>query len=180
MQNICVFLSSNTPEDKYRLPAIRFAEILGKKGHRLVWGGANMGLMGDVAHVARKHGAYLSGVIIERLKDYAFVEIDVLFITPDISKRKEVMLDMSGAFVVLPGGIGTLDEFIHVVEMKKGGSHNKPIVVLNTEGFFDPILRMFENISREGFYKRDMDDLVKFVSEPEEIFEYLESYKVLQ
>ncbi len=172
---ICVFLSSKDLPEPITKECLKFAELLGKKGYTLVWGGVDMGLMGDVARTAQKNGAVLMGLVPERLSDYTYQTAHFSIPVKDVAERKTLMITSGAAFVVLPGGIGTLDEFIYTLEMKKPGSHDKPIVVLNIQGFFDSFYEQLARINEAGAYNGEPRSLFVSVNTAEEVFEYLEA-----
>ena len=168
---ICVFCgSSNGSRPQYALAARTLGRLIAERGFSLVFGGGGPGLMGETARAVRAGGADVAGVLPEFLR---WVEVppewekDVA-ITADLQERKTRMLAMADAFVVLPGGAGTMDEFFEVVTSTSLGVLAKPILVVNTEGYFDPLERLMSHIVREGFAQPKILDLYRFVATPEE------------
>jgi uncharacterized protein (TIGR00730 family) len=149
--NICVFCSANDVAEKYTTPAIQLATQIGKAGHTLVWGGSNRGLMKVMADRVQANGGNLVGVSAERFKHVARPDADELIIAKDLAERKALLLERADVIVVLAGGLGTLDEVTHVIELKREGVHQKPILFLNTDGFYDGLRLQLKRIAGEGF-----------------------------
>ncbi|MEW2505393.1 TIGR00730 family Rossman fold protein [Amycolatopsis sp. NPDC047767] len=173
--NICVFLSAADLDERYTEPAREFAGLVGKSGHTLVWGGSDSGLMKVVADGVRASGGRLVGISVELLRGAARKDADEMVITADLAERKALLLSRSEAVVVLAGGLGTLDEVTEVLELKKHGLHHKPIVLLNTDGFYDGLIRQLRRMEDDGFLPLPLDDLVHFAAEPADGLAYLES-----
>lgn len=173
--NICVFLSAADLDERYTEPAREFAGLVGKSGHTLVWGGSDSGLMKVVADGVRASGGRLVGISVELLRGAARKDADEMVITADLAERKALLLSRSEAVVVLAGGLGTLDEVTEVLELKKHGLHHKPIVLLNTDGFYDGLIRQLRRMEDDGFLPLPLDDLVHFAAEPADVLAYLES-----
>lgn len=173
---ICVFCSAARIDEKYEIPAIEFARHIGRDGHTLVWGGSNIGLMGKIADAAENTGAKLIGVSVELLKHNARPGVEHMLIAKDLGERKALMLMHADVLVVLPGGIGTLDEVTDVLEQKKHHLHDKPIVVLNAEGFYNGLKAQLERMDAEGFLKAPLDSYVHFADTPEDAIRYIEAH----
>lgn len=151
--NICVFLSAADLDERYTRPAREFAELLGKGGHTLVWGGSESGLMKVVADGVAESGGRLTGVSVDFLAAKARVvaEPDQMVIAKDLAERKALLLEKSDAVVIMVGGTGTLDEATEILELKKHGKTDKPIVLLNSAGFYDGLKEQFRRMEDEGF-----------------------------
>ncbi|MGW4243454.1 LOG family protein [Nocardia sp. NPDC004722] len=173
--DICVFLSAADLDERYTGPAREFAELIGKGGHTLVWGGSDVGLMKVVADGVQDSGGRLVGVSVEFLRAKARVDADEMIITPDLAARKATLLARADAVVIMVGGTGTLDEATEILEMKKHGLHRKPVVLLNTAGFYDGLLTQFERMEAEGFLPLPLADLVHFADSPAAVLAYLEA-----
>ncbi len=173
--NITVFCSANSLAAGYTDPAREFARLLGEHGHTLVWGGSNAGLMGVIADEAKAAGGKLVGVSVELLAHKTYQGADELVMTRDLAERKAVLLARADAIVVLVGGLGTLDEVTEVVELKKHGLHIKPVVLLDTDGFYDGLRTQLKRMEADGFLPRPLDELVRFAAEPEEALALLEN-----
>ncbi|MCP3767170.1 MULTISPECIES: TIGR00730 family Rossman fold protein [Streptomyces] len=172
--NICVFLSAADLDERYTRPAREFAELLGKGGHTLVWGGSDVGLMKVVADGVREAGGRLLGVSVEFLAAKARRDADEMVIAPDLAERKRLLLEKADAVVIMVGGTGTLDEATEILELKKHGHTDKPVVLLNSAGFYDGLKTQFRRMEDEGFLPRALTDLVFFAEEPVGALAYLE------
>ncbi|MGV0678005.1 TIGR00730 family Rossman fold protein [Mycolicibacterium sp.] len=172
--NICVFLSAADLDERYTEPARAFAELLGKGGHTLVWGGSDKGLMKVVAEEVQASGGRLVGISVEFLRQQARVGADEMVITADLSERKAVLLERSDALMVMPGGLGTLDEATEILELRKHRRHDKPVVLLNTAGFYDGLVIQLRRMEQDGFLPVPLDELVFVAEEPDTAMEYLE------
>ena len=158
--NICVFLSAADLDARYTRPAREFAELIGKGGHTLVWGGSNTGLMKVVADGVREAGGSLVGISVVFLRDWARTDADEMLIAKDLAERKALMLTRSDAVIVMAGGLGTLDEATEILEQKKHGLHDKPVVLLNTAGFYDGLTLQLRRMEEEGFLPVPLAELV--------------------
>ena len=158
--NICVFLSAADLDERYTGPAREFAELMGKGGHSLVWGGSDTGLMKVVADGVRYSGGRLVGISVEFLRDWARNDADEMVIAEDLAERKALLLARSDAIVVMAGGLGTLDEATDILEQRKHGLHDKPVVLLNTAGFYDGLTLQLQRMEDEGFLPVPLADLV--------------------
>ncbi|MBC7269884.1 MAG: TIGR00730 family Rossman fold protein [Streptomyces sp.] len=172
--NICVFLSAADLDERYTRPAREFAKLLGKGGHALVWGGSDVGLMKVVADGVQEAGGRLIGVSVDFLSAKARPGADEMVIARDLAERKKLLLDKADAVVIMVGGTGTLDEATEILELKKHGRTGKPVVLLNTAGFYDGLKEQFRRMEDEGFLPRPLADLVFFADEPVGALAYLE------
>ena len=172
--NITVFCSANDLDERYTGPAREFARLLGAHGHTLVWGGSYAGLMGVIADEAKAAGGKLVGVSVELLAHRTYQGADEMVMTADLAERKAVLLARADAIVVLVGGLGTLDEVTEVVELKKHGLHIKPVLLLDTDGFYDGLRTQLERMSADGFLPRPLHELVRFAADPAEALALLE------
>jgi uncharacterized protein (TIGR00730 family) len=174
--NICVFLSAADLDERYTRPAREFAELVGKAGHTLVWGGSDTGLMKVVADGVRQTGGRLVGVSVGFLRDWARKDADEMVIAEDLAERKALLLARSDAVVVMAGGLGTLDEATEILELRKHGLHDKPVVLLNTAGFYDGLTAQLRRMEAEGFLPVPLDDLVFVTDDNARALAYLEEY----
>ncbi|MEU9604621.1 TIGR00730 family Rossman fold protein [Streptomyces sp. NPDC048057] len=172
--NICVFLSAADLDDRYTRPAREFAELLGKGGHALVWGGSESGLMKVVADGVRQTGGRLVGVSVDFLSHVAREDADEMVVAKDLAERKALLLAKSDAVVIMVGGTGTLDEATEILELKKHGKHDKPVVLLNTAGFYDGLKAQFRRMEEEGFLPLPLTELVFFAEDGVSALAYLE------
>src|SRR6476659_8571041 len=158
--NICVFLSSAHLDERYTRPAREFAELIGKAGHTLVWGGSDTGLMKVVADAVRENGGRLVGISVGFLRAWARTDADEMVIAEDLAERKALLLAKSDAVVVMAGGLGTLDEATEILEQRKHGLHNKPVVLLNTAGFYEGLTLQLRRMEEQGFLPVPLAELV--------------------
>jgi len=146
---VCVFCSASERVDpRYRRVAAQLGAALAEAGWELVYGGGNLGLMGEVARAALAGGARVTGVIPESLaiREIALDEVTELIRTDTMRERKALMDERSDAFVVLPGGIGTLEELVEILTLKQLGFHGRAIVVLDADGYWDPLLEQVDRM----------------------------------
>ncbi|WP_330299140.1 TIGR00730 family Rossman fold protein [Streptomyces sp. NBC_00503] len=171
--NICVFLSAADLDERYTGPAREFAELLGKGGHTLVWGGSESGLMKVVADGVQAAGGRLVGVSVDFLAASARKDADEMVIARDLAERKALLLAKADAVAILVGGTGTLDEATEILELKKHGKTTKPVVLLNTAGFYDGLKTQFRRMEEEGFLPVPLADLVFFAEDAETALAHL-------
>ena len=154
MKRICVFCGSHVGNDaSYGLMARTAAEAIVAAGYGIVYGGGGVGLMKIVADAALASGGEVIGVIPHALArtEMAHQGLTELHVVSTMHERKALMEDLSDAFVALPGGFGTMDEFCEVLSWRQLRIHDKPIGLLNYRGYYDPLLVLFDSMVREGF-----------------------------
>lgn len=173
MKNIGVFLSASQVSDKYICPAKEFARLLAKNKFNLIYGGTNKGLMRVVADEVQTNGGKVIGVTMPRFEAIVKVDADEIIRAKDLAERKKIMAERSDAIVVLVGGIGTLDEATELIEHKKQAVHSKPIIFLNTAGFYSGLKAQFEKMEAEGFLPKQLGEYIHFAETPEQVFKYL-------
>ena len=153
-RHVCVYCSSSAAvADAYVTAARELGTSLAERGDVLVWGGATVGLMGEVARAVRLGGGRTVGVIPESLRavEVADQAADELIVTPDMLTRKHQMATRADAFIALPGGFGTLEEVFEQLTARLLGLHEKPIVLVDVDGFWQPLLAVFDHLYRERF-----------------------------
>lgn len=176
---ICIYSSSSNAIDAiYVEQATMLARKIGENGQTLINGGANVGLMHQVLEAASTAGAKTIGVIPEKLIGFNLTSEHAaeLIVSKDMTDRKAIMRDLADAFVALPGGFGTLEEILEVITLKQLDYHNKAIVFLNTNGFYDDLFRQFERAYSENFAKPAYRDLYYIAQTCDEVMSYLASY----
>jgi len=159
MLRVCVFAGSSAAVDGKFLEAARAAgTALARKGMGMVYGGAAVGLMGACADAALASGAEVVGVIPRALaqREIAHRSLTELRIVKTLHDRKAVMAALSDGFVALPGGCGTLDELFEAITWRQLGLHDKPIGILDVDGYFAPLLRFLQDAAAAGFVGRDV------------------------
>ncbi|QPM89985.1 LOG family protein [Pseudooceanicola algae] len=168
--SICVYCGSRPGVNPaYVQEARALGAGLAPRDWRLVYGAGDVGLMGEVARAAQTAGAETFGVIPTHLLDWEVGKRDLtrFVVTETMHERKKVMFVNSDAVVVLPGGGGTLDEFFEVLTWRQLGLHAKPIVLVNVDGYWDPLLDMIENIVTQGFTDRAVAEMITPVGDAE-------------
>ncbi|HSW97926.1 MAG TPA: TIGR00730 family Rossman fold protein [Candidatus Saccharimonadales bacterium] len=173
MKYIGVFCSANDLEEKYTQPVKEFAKLMTAHSYNLVWGGSDRGLMKTIASAVQDGGGKLIGVTIEIFNKVSRKNADEIILASSLGERKETILARSDAIVVLVGGIGTLDELGEMLELKKQRKHNKPIVVLNTDNFYEGVKVQLQKMKDDGFINRPLEDLIYFADSPLEAIEYI-------
>ncbi|MBX7258751.1 MAG: TIGR00730 family Rossman fold protein [Candidatus Hydrogenedentes bacterium] len=177
--SVCVYCSSSDAVPEVYFEAARsFGAALAQSGRALVYGGGKIGLMGVLARAVHEHGGKVIGVIPEALREMelAYTGADELIITADLRERKAAMESRACAFVALPGGYGTLEEMIEVLTLKQLHFHAKPIVMINTAGFYQPLLSMFEQLYEQRFAKPETRQLYHVAGNAEDALTYINHY----
>jgi uncharacterized protein (TIGR00730 family) len=162
-KSICVYCGSGTGKDPvFAQTAVKLAEFLAAERYRLVNGGGNIGLMGVMANRVLELGGEAIGVIPMHLKEreVAHLGMTELIVVPDMHSRKLTIVNLSDAFIALPGGFGTLDELFETLTWSQLHLHRKPIGLLNVKGFFDPLLEMLDRMVDKEFLRVDARKLL--------------------
>ena len=172
---ICLYGSGSRKIDKiYTDAAYELGCQMAKRGHTLVFGGGNTGMMGSCARGVHDNDGYSIGIspewinifepLCEECSEFIYVET--------MDERKNKFLENSDAFIISPGGIGTLDEFFEIITLKKLKQHNKPIIIFNVDNFFGKMFEMIDEMAEKGFlYKQE--ELFKIATDIDEIFNYV-------
>jgi uncharacterized protein (TIGR00730 family) len=158
MNSICVFCGSSMGvRPEYRLGALELARVLLERKIKLIYGGANVGLMKILADAILEGGGEVIGIMPKLLveKEVAHLNLTKMYVVGNMSERKSMMVEMSDAFIAMPGGFGTLDELAEVITYNQLRLTDKPIGILNVAGFFDPLLTFFDHITEEGFLRHE-------------------------
>jgi uncharacterized protein (TIGR00730 family) len=162
-KSVCVYCGSRDGvRPAYAWAAADTGEMLARRGWRLVYGAGDVGLMGRVASAAQKAGGKTFGVIPVHLLEMEVGkrDLDTFIITETMHERKKVMFMNADAVVVLPGGAGSLDEFFEALTWRQLGLHSKRIVLLNTEGYWDPLAGLVDHVISEGFADASLRDYI--------------------
>lgn len=179
IKRVCVFASScNFLDKSFYDAAAEFGNLLGLTGFDMVYGGSSLGLMWACAREVKQSGSQIIGVMPERLHDMGVYteECVDLFVTPCMRSRKAKMDELSDAVVALAGGFGTLEELSEMIVQKQLGYNNKPIVILNTNGFYNKLLEFFDEIVVQKFANVKSRNLYFVAETPKEAIEYLKNY----
>ncbi len=169
--------SSNDVDSKYMDVAGETGRLLSEHNLALLYGGGQVGLMGAIARAVHMHGGSVFGVIPEALKEregVAYGLADELIITKTMQERKSILFTRADAFMVLPGGFGTLEEFMEVLTLKQLGYHDKPITLINTDGYYDPLLELFEHFFAERFAAERYRSLYFTAATPKDALDFIE------
>lgn len=183
--NICVFGASSSSIDKSYIEQV---EVLGRKmaerGHSLIYGAGASGLMGAVARGVHEKGGKVVGVVPDFFEDEdmgvdgrIFDKCTELIKTDTMRERKRIMEDRADAFVIVPGGIGTFEEFFEIFTLKQLERHNKAIAILNVNGYYDSMLRMLDDAVEKKFLRGACKILYKVFDNDDEMLDYIENYK---
>ena len=174
---VCVYCSSSSDvPDSIKQSGARFGQLLGEAGIELVYGGTTCGLMLIVANAAKNAGGRVLGIIpsIFASRGMTNDQQDETIEVADLQSRKAEMVKHSGAFVMLPGGFGTLDELFDTLTQKQVGLHQKPMILLNTDGFYETLLRHIEHCVAHKTIRSEHANMLKVANTPEEVFQFLQ------
>ena len=181
MKKICVFTGAASGINPlYKDAAYQMGQMIGSRGLGLVYGGGKMGLMGAVADGVLAANGGVTGIIPQFLDnvEVGHKGITDLHIIDSMHERKAMMYDISDAFVIFPGGLGTLDETMEIITWRQLGLHNKPIIIVNLNGYWDSMLIMFQNIIDQGFMHHghtghfdQVDDLDGLMDKLDQLFQ---------
>jgi len=163
LKRVCVYCGSQVGQAAvYREVAWSVGQRLAQQGIEVIYGGGHVGLMGVVAEAALSAGGRVIGVIPERLleREVAYREVTEMYVTRTMHERKARMMELSDAFVALPGGIGTLDELFEIWTWRQLGYHSKPVGLLNVAGYYDGLLGFLDRAVQERFLTPDCRDLL--------------------
>lgn len=179
---ICVYMGSrngNSPE--FMTEAKALALLMAKRGHGLVYGGGNTGLMGAVADVMVEAGSPTYGVIPKALEklEVAHTGLRQLVITEDMHERKKAMLERADAFIALPGGLGTFEELFEALTWQQLGYHQKPVGLLNVNGYYDYLLKFLDVSVEGGFVSSHHKNALIVADNVEEILDKIEQAEVV-
>ena len=177
---VCVFgASSRDLAQIYYDEAYAMGAALARRGHTIVFGGGTSGLMGAAARGAKSEGGRLIGVAPRFFDEpgILYEGCDEMIFTETMSERKKAMEDMSDAFVTLPGGIGTFEEFFEILTLKQLGRHAKAMAVLNTNGYYDAMEAMLQRAVDEEFFTTDGKALYAMFTDVDRLAAYIESYE---
>ncbi|GAB4058264.1 TIGR00730 family Rossman fold protein [Uliginosibacterium sediminicola] len=178
MKSLAVFCGASSGHKAvYREAAEQFGRLLAERDIELVWGAGNVGLMGVVADAVIAHGGRAWGAIPDFMvtRELAHPKAQEVLITANMHERKAAMAARADAFVALPGGFGTLDELFEILTWAQLGLHQKPIALLNVEGFFTPLLQLVRHMCDEGFVRPQNLDLFSLHDEPAALITHLQN-----
>ncbi len=176
IRSICVYCGSSARvADSYKEAASLLGSRIGGRGLQLVYGGGRVGLMGIVADATLKAGGSVVGIIPEHIQvlEVEHTGVTELHVVDSMHTRKRMMAERSDAFVVLPGGFGTMDETFEVLTWRQLGLHDKPIVLLDVDGYWQPLIAFIDHMIAEGFARPEHRKLYRVVATVDDVFEAL-------
>jgi uncharacterized protein (TIGR00730 family) len=176
LSSVCIYCgSSNLVAQKFKDSANAIGTGLARCGSRIVYGGGHVGLMGIIADSALKAGGTVIGIIPEhiRAQEVQHTGLTELHVVPDMHTRKRMMVERADAFIILPGGLGTLDETFEILTWKKLKLHNKPVIIFNQDHYWDDMLGLIDKTIAEGFSQPSDRALFKVATTIETVFAML-------
>jgi uncharacterized protein (TIGR00730 family) len=179
LARLCVFCGTNAgSRPDYGEAARALGRLLAERNIELVYGGASVGIMGELADAVHENGGHVTGIIPQQLmkKEEAHTGIPDLIVVASMHQRKSQMADLADGFVALPGGIGTLEGFLEILTWGQLGIHAKPSGLLNVAGYFDSLIRFLDEAVREGFLTAEHRELILIDTDPAGLLDQLEKY----
>ena len=180
MKKIAIYCGSSAgPDAAYRSQAEKLGTYLAKNNLHIIFGGGKVGMMGILADAALEAGGKVTGVIpgFLHVKEVAHAGLSELITVETMHQRKSLIEQMCDAAIALPGGFGTLDELFEMLTWGQLGLHDKPVGILNINGFFDPILAAMDRMVEDGFLKDVNRDMVLVSQQVEELLEHMRAYR---
>ena len=177
---ICVYgAASYEIDESFIIHGEMLGKAMGKRGHSLVFGGGASGLMGAVARGIKDENGYIVGISPNffNVDGILYDKCDELIFTDTMRERKQLMEEMSDAFIVTPGGIGTFEEFFEILTLRSLDRHKKPIAILNSNGYYDHLVEFLRNGVEKKFLKEENLDLFFVSNDVERILDYIENFK---
>jgi uncharacterized protein (TIGR00730 family) len=177
-RRICVFCGSSPGNDPaYAGAARELGRLIGENGHTLIFGGGNVGLMGEVARATRDAGGSVIGVLPSFLRgiEPPLKSAEELIVTPDLQLRKSRMLALADAFIILPGGLGTLDEYFEVITTTQLKVHAKPIIVIDVANYYALLQELLDHVVAQGFAREEIKSHHVFVMTPREAMDQIDA-----
>lgn len=178
IDSVCVYCGSATGSDPvFAEEARNFGRILAAEGVRLVYGGGGIGLMGEVASAVALAGGAVTGIIPRFLmtRERAFAHEAEMIVVEDMHERKRLMFEKSDAFVAMPGGIGTLEEVVEMMTWAQLGQHDKPIALLDVDGFWRPLVDLLDHMRAEAFIRPGYELRYEVVADVADLLPRLEA-----
>lgn len=171
--------SSSKINEEYMDTAQKLGELLAEKEMELIYGGGSVGLMGVLADSVLNNGGVVRGLIPKFMVEVEWQHngLTELILTETMHERKEQMAEMADAIVALPGGVGTLEELLEIITWKQLGIHNKPIIIVNTRGYYDALIAMFDRAAEEMFIRPQHLNMWSVVNSAEEVFDAINRRK---
>lgn len=174
---LTIFCGSKTGNnDIFKIEAQKLGKLIAKRGHTLVYGGGSVGLMGIVSKTAFENGADVVGIITTLLEEREATSYDVskLIVVDGMHERKAKMANKADVFIAFAGGIGTMEEIFEVWTWSQLGYHEKPVIFLNTNGYYDKLFSFLDGMVEDGFLGKKDRELIKIFDDSESMFDYIE------
>jgi hypothetical protein len=183
IHSICIFCGSSTGKNStYIGAAARLGKLLAERNLILIYGGGNIGLMGEIARSVLDHNGRAVGVIPRFLleKELGYLDLTELRIVESMHERKAAMAELADAFIAMPGGYGTLEETVEVLTWTQLGLHHKPVGLLNIDGYYEYLNRFFGHMVAEGFLLREYQDMLLIEKDPAALLDRLLTFELPQ
>ncbi len=180
IKSVCIFASSsNNINENFFIDAKKLGKLLAKNNYNIVYGGSSLGLMGAITTSAKEEGAHITGIMPEKLHSLGINEgpCSEFIITKGMRERKAKMDELSDAVIALAGGFGTLEEMSEMIVQKQLNYNFKPIILLNTNGYYDYLIKFFNHIYEEKFASAEAKKIYYIANTPEDVIEYINNYK---
>lgn len=180
MKNICVFCGSSPGKGvKHLVAAQKLGNVLVKENLRLIYGGGNIGIMGEIANTVLQYNGEVTGVIPEDLvaREAALKDVTELIIVDSMHERKAKMQELSDGFIAMSGGIGTLEEFFEIWTWAQLGIHSKPVGILNIDGYYDLLIEFIYNSVKNEFVNENNLKMIVIDSDPENLIRKMKDFK---
>lgn len=179
-QSITVYCSSsNHVHPSYLHVARTMGRLIAESGYTLVYGGGKVGLMAEVSAGAREAGGKVLGIILQKFQDLGVADPEVreMIACEDMRSRKRGLEESGDAYIALPGGFGTFEEVTEMLSFKQLGFHNKPIIIVNVQGYFDDLIRQFQRGFAEHFIEERFGEIYHVVAEPQQAIDVIKNYQ---
>ena len=180
MKKICVFCGSSMGFNPiYREKAVELGQAMANSGCELLYGGGSVGLMKIVADVMLERKCKVTGTITQHLMDMevGYEDIDELIVVESMAERKKILEDMADGFIVMPGGLGSMDEFFEVFVLSQLRVFDKPVALYNVNGFYDDIIRFIDHATKEGFVRQEHAQGLIVSDDPEYLLKKMEEFQ---
>lgn len=180
MQSICVFCGSSSGKKSiYKESAVELGQLMAQKNYELIYGGGSIGLMGIIADTIMNHQGTVTGVIPQFLYDLEVGHDGVsnLIIVDSMHERKQRMAELADAFVAMPGGIGTLEELFEIFTWSQLKLVNRPVFLLNVNGYFDGLIQFLDSMVKEGFFKQHTRNTLIVENDPFSLINTIDKLK---
>jgi len=179
-KSITVYCSSSDHVHSAYLNVARdIGRLIAENGYALIYGGGKVGLMGELSAGAREAGGKVTGIILRKFQDMGVAdpEVERMIACEDMRSRKRGLEEAGDAYIALPGGFGTFEEVTEMLSFKQLGFHNKPIVIVNPNGYFDDLIRQFERGFEEQFIEQRFSAIYHVVSDPVQAIDIIKNYQ---